>query len=454
MLLSKRGREWASHSSDLTIWQVLKDLWHPEQNPDGFVSLGVAENSLMHSEMTAYINSNVRIENAALTYGDGGSGSKALRIAMAKFLTRKLKPVVPIESSHICITNGVSCSIEHLCSVLGDEGDVVILGQPHYGAFIDDIELRPGTKVAQVAFGTVDPLSIEAVSAYERQIQKSTANGQKVVALILCNPHNPLGRCYSKEFLVDLMKLCEKYQVHFISDEIYALSVFRDSGAEAEKVVPFTSLASIPTEGLINPGLTHVLHGLSKDFGANGLRLGCIISQHNPSLHEALIPVAIYSYASSLVEVFATKLLMDDAFVDSYISENCRRLEKNYTLVRSWADGHKITYTKGTNAAFFLWTDLGTVFQNSQATGLISEDVNSNGNKQISDALKLNADIQAALLKNKVFLASGTSFGSELPGWFRIVFSQDEKNLREGLSRIERTLGLDNESVHLSTVRV
>jgi bifunctional pyridoxal-dependent enzyme with beta-cystathionase and maltose regulon repressor activities len=46
-----------------------------------------------------------------------------------------------------------------------------------------------------------------------------------------------------------------------------------------------------------------------------------------------------------------------------------------------------------------------------------------------------------ALLGEKVFLASGKQFGSERPGWFRIVFAHDVDYLRRGLERVLQALG-------------
>ncbi|KAK5322099.1 hypothetical protein LTR70_003946 [Exophiala xenobiotica] len=464
MALSTRGQQWAKLSSDMLIWKIIQDLWDPETNPDGYASLGVAENALMHEEMTKYLNENIHLQPNDLTYGNGGKGTKKLKEAMARFLTRKLKPVVPFEASHICITNGVSPSVEHLSSIFADAGDAFLLGQPHYGAFIPDIELRPETKVAQVSFGDTDPLSLKAVSAYERTIESCKSMNQKVAGLMLCNPHNPLGRCYSREYIIELMKLCQKHQIHLVSDEIYALSVFRQSDPTDDSVIPFTSLASIPTDGLIDPALTHVLYGLSKDFGANGLRLGCIASQHNPDLHNALTSVSIYSYISSLADSIATKLLSDDEFVDWYSAENNKRLEKHYDLVVAWAEEHGIEYAKGVNAAFFLWVNLGKTYDRSVQQGKIeAREVDKEKKlrlRRVEDSANeppeapaeaepndeagndIDVVVNDALLEQKVFLASGVQFGSERPGWFRIVFSQDEKLLRLGLSRIEKALGL------------
>jgi aspartate/methionine/tyrosine aminotransferase len=62
--------------------------------------------------------------------------------------------------------------------------------------------------------------------------------------------------------LVELMKLCQKYQIHLISDEIYALSVFKNP--EAPNAPGFVSVLSIDTTDIIDPHLVHVLWGMSK----------------------------------------------------------------------------------------------------------------------------------------------------------------------------------------------
>ena len=71
-----------------------------------------------------------------------------------------------------------------------------------------------------------------------------------------------LGRCYPRETLVALMRLCQKYQIHLLSDEIYALSVW--SNPENPQTEGFTSVLEIDMEGLISADLVHVFWGLSK----------------------------------------------------------------------------------------------------------------------------------------------------------------------------------------------
>lgn len=73
------------------------------------------------------------------------------------------------------------------------------------------------------------------------------------------------------------MRFCASKRIHLISDEIYALSIYDRDDCPSEK---FTSVRSIDYTGIIDPGLVHILYGMSKDFASGGMRLGCLISQN------------------------------------------------------------------------------------------------------------------------------------------------------------------------------
>lgn len=71
---------------------------------------------------------------------------------------------------------------------------------------------------------------------------------------------------------------CGSHKLHFVSDEIYAHSVF--DNPNVPNAIPFTSSIALDLTSLIDPLYHHVLYGASKDFCANGLRLGFICSQN------------------------------------------------------------------------------------------------------------------------------------------------------------------------------
>jgi len=89
---------------------------------------------------------------------------------------------------------------------------------------------------------------------------------------MLTNPHNPLGQCYSVEALRSIIQFCDEKKIHFISDEIYAMSQF--ASPDIPNPRPFVSALQIDLKDIgCDPSRVHVIWGLSKDLGSNGLRL-------------------------------------------------------------------------------------------------------------------------------------------------------------------------------------
>jgi aspartate/methionine/tyrosine aminotransferase len=425
--LSLRAQDASAAAAQNLMWDILVDTWCPSSNPDGYINVGVAENALMHTEILEYLNKNPKIPAEYLTYNDGGGGSNRLRRAIAQFLNRHLKPVTPLDAEQLVVTNGVSPAIEHVSWAFTDPGEGILLGRPFYGTFVPDLSTRPGATVVPVNFDDVDPFSAEAVSKYEEALlsfQEST--GKKVKALMLCHPHNPLGRCYPREVIIQLMQLCQRYQIHLISDEIYALSVFENTVDEYPAPVQFESALSIKLKDIIDPKLVHVLWGMSKDFGANGIRLGVIISQFSAEFHGALRAISLYSYSSGIADHMVAGLLEDDAFTESYIKENQKRLSESYAFAVEFLKKNGIDHATGCNAAFFLWVDLGKRYRELHPEIPAEEEV---GEK-----------VMQQLLQEKVFLASGALFGSEKDGWFRIVFTQPRDYLERALKRIVKAV--------------
>ncbi|EGY23402.1 ACC synthase [Verticillium dahliae VdLs.17] len=416
--LSVRGRDAALAKGATLFWEILKNLWHPDDNPSGFLSLAMAENSLMHSRLLPRLTECFEPTPHMLTYGDGTTGSNRLKSVMSAFLMRQLGPTVALEADHITITNGCCSALEQLAWAIADPGEAFLLGKPYFRAFLTTLGGRMHVNTVPVSFADADPLGLEAVKKYEEALLEAREKGQNIRGLILCNPHNPLGRCYPRDTIVRLMKLCQKYHIHLVSDEIYALSVW----GPGEQ---FYSCLSIDTKDVIDPSLIHVVWGASKDFGANGLRIGAVISQHNRELHTAIAFSSIHSSAASLAEASVANILEDTAWVDAYITDNRLKLAEHFVLVASWADNHQVSVEPGSNAAFFVWVDIGTPFRASHPEMTADEAATALGK---------------ALWDQKVLLAAGEQFGAEKPGWFRVVYSLDRRDLDEGLRRIALAL--------------
>lgn len=422
-MLSQRAKDQIPLSAYDVMWEVMNDSWDPQENPQGYVNVGVAENRLMQFELEEYLSQVVDLRGSVLTYEDGPVGSLRLRTALARFLNRHLSPCRSLDPCHIIVTNGVTNALEHVSWAFANGGDAFLLGRPFYGAV--NLMQRANVRTWPVTFGQVDPFCLAAVRSYEIAIHSARQQGVDIRGLLLCSPHNPLGQCYPRHVLMAYLTLCSKYEIHLISDEIYALSTWRGP--------PFCSVLSLDINKFIDPSLVHVLWGVSKDFGVNGWRLGCIISPSNSALHAALKSVAIYSYVSSITDHIVTQVLQDDIFTETYVLENRRRLSTMYAFASEFLTQHNIPFHTGTNAAFFLWVDLGRAYSDRHPDRVAT--------REIAD------EVKQALWVQKVYVAHGGNFGSETTGMFRIVFSHPQYYLEEALHRIHRAIECGIKSV-------
>lgn len=204
---------------------------------------------------------------------------------MANLITTYFHPTTPVSPNHIVFTNGVT-SLNAICALsLTNPGDGILLGQPIYGSFNGDLRVPSDCQLIYTSFHGDDTFGLDAVAWYEKTLLQAQDETRVTIrALLICNPHNPLGRCYSRKTLEALLQFCQKYQIHLISDEVYALSVYGSGDS-----IGFVSVLSIDPVPLgVDPALVHVLYGMSKDFAAAGLRLGCLISQNQRFLQAAL----------------------------------------------------------------------------------------------------------------------------------------------------------------------
>ena len=128
-----------------------------------------------------------------------------------------------------------------------------------------------------------DSLNFGAVDALKGAYATAT-DPSRIKALVLTNPHNPFGQCYPPEVLRELLCFCETRGLHFVSDEVYALSSFESTSV----LPPFCSALSLVRnlpetdveqrhhgKDIIDPARVHVVWSMSKDFGSSGIRMVC-----------------------------------------------------------------------------------------------------------------------------------------------------------------------------------
>ncbi|OUM62741.1 hypothetical protein PIROE2DRAFT_21743, partial [Piromyces sp. E2] len=245
--------------------------YHPETNPNGIINLGTAENELNNVEILSKLN-NPKISTVTaeqLLYGPN-PGSDKLRIEIAKLLNRYLKPKVAFTMENICVRNGCG-PLTNLCGeVLFDHGDAVLVPGPYYGGF--EADLKYGSRVCTIP---VPHCEGDCLRVDEDALEKALKNANRPVkGIIIANPNNPFGRCYSAEQLLLFCNFAKSHGLIVICDEIYGLSTWRDITEEnIEEGKRIEDYHYLP-----DPENTHGLWGFSKDFCLNGLRIGCTIS--------------------------------------------------------------------------------------------------------------------------------------------------------------------------------
>ena len=121
-------------------------------------------------------------------------------------------------------------------------------------------------------------------------------------------------------------------------------------------------------------------------------------------------------------------MLSDNKFLSFYIPTNQARLSAAYVRATDFLKQHNIPYYPGSNAAFFLWVELRSVYLKNQAKEA----------KKLTEeeGREIDEEIQQRLLKKKVALGKGEAYGAEEGGWWRIVFSHPQNYMGQGLKRV------------------
>ena len=154
---------------------------------------------------------------------------------------------------------GLVPAINLCCHAFTGPGDSVMTATPVYPPFISapDYAERELIKVP-LCLDSEDRWTLD-IGAMEAAIQPHTK------IFVLCSPHNPVGRVFSKEELTALADFCERHDLILISDEIHCDLVF---DAEAKHTLTATLSEQIAdrTVTLMAPSKTYNLPGLACAF--------------------------------------------------------------------------------------------------------------------------------------------------------------------------------------------
>jgi bifunctional pyridoxal-dependent enzyme with beta-cystathionase and maltose regulon repressor activities len=153
---------------------------------------------------------------------------------------------------------------------------------------------------------------------------------------------------------------------------------------------------------------------------------------------RACVANSEFSGPSSLSDLAASSILSDDAFLEAFIKTNRLRLAQNYKIATEFLVTHDIPYKEGSNAGLFVWADLFAPNQTKIKSLVIKQQ--DAGKASQETLVAMEEEMTDVLLKHRIFLASGGDFGTDVSGWFRIVFAHERTYLLEGLERMVRAV--------------
>ncbi|XP_029866176.1 1-aminocyclopropane-1-carboxylate synthase-like protein 1 isoform X2 [Aquila chrysaetos chrysaetos] len=416
--LSARGARIAGGAPgllDAGFALYVADAFDRELNPQGILNLGTSENKLcfdLLEERLTRPDMNY-LEPHLFQYSDT-QGTRSFREEIAKFLTDYARAAKALNPEHITVMNGCCAVFATLSTVLCDPGDGYLIPAPYYGGINSKTWLYGGIQPVHV------PLSSEVtdeeghpfqltVEKLEAALQSAKKQGIRVRALILINPHNPLGDIYPAQLLKECLEFAHRYELHVIMDEIYMLSVYDDT--------TFTSVLSL--DCLPDPERTHFMWGFSKDFGMSGIRVGVLYTR-NHEIRKAVNQLAVFHSCPGPVQHVLSQFLRDRDWLDNvFFPTNKKRLkEAQNILVDGLADvGIPVLKSSG---GLYVWADFRKFLK--------------------SQTFEAELELWQKLLDKKLLISPGKAFYCYEPGWFRLVFSNSVDIIYLCIQRLEQML--------------
>ncbi|MBC2745064.1 MAG: pyridoxal phosphate-dependent aminotransferase [Desulfosarcina sp.] len=305
-----------------------------------------------------------------------------------------------IEPGWIVSTPGVVPAVNFLVRTFTGPGKKVLIQRPVYYPFFNAIENNGGEIISSSLI-----LNDGRYEMDFKDFEKKAAD-PAVTLFILCSPHNPVGRVWTREDLAQVGEICLKHRVLVVADEIHADLLY--------KGVTFTSFAAISEEMAWN---TVVCTAPSKTFNLAGLHTSNIIIP-NPSLmhrfQQTLNSCGMGKWANPFgVLACETAYREGEPWLEQvmvYIEDNLDYLQE---FIENNIPGIRVIRPEGT---YLVWLDC-------RELGL---------DKWALKRLMMN--------KARIFPDEGFIFGPEGEGFERINIACPRSILKDALERIRRAV--------------
>lgn len=308
-----------------------------------------------------------------------------------------------INREDIIYTSGVVPAVSAVIKALTLPGDQVIVQGPVYNCFFSSIRNNGCETVSNSLIYNKEELRYEIdFDDLERKLAHERAR-----LMLICNPHNPGGRVWTRDELTRVAELCHKYGVRVVSDEIHCELTLYDN-----EYVPFGSLPDELSHGSIT------CCSPSKAFNTAGLQIANIVCRDAEVRNR--IDRAININEVCDVNPFGV-IALQAAYSDEgyeWLTQLRAYISSNYDLLLERFARElpkcKVMRMEGT---YLAWIDCSELH--------ISSD-----------------EIEEMLMhENKVWVNAGSMYGTEGAAFIRINMACTSELLNEGITRIVNGLG-------------
>lgn len=304
-----------------------------------------------------------------------------------------------IKKEDIVLIEGVVPAISIAVQALTNEGDAVLINTPVYPPFARTVRLNHRKLVTNPLLERNGHFEID-FEALERQFAT-----EQVKLYILCSPHNPGGRIWSREELVSIGRLCQQYGVLLISDEIHQdLALFGHTHHSFNTVSPDFKDFAI------------VLSSATKTFNIAGTKNSFVLIE-NPSLRKKFQDRQLVNNQHEVptVGLIATEVALTQG--KAWLEELKTVLEQNIDYAIQYLTTHTAIRAMKPEGTYLIWLDFS-------AYGLSNEEIQ-----------------EKLLTEAKVVLNDGATFGQEGTCHARFNIAAPFSVVEEACERIAGVFG-------------
>lgn len=304
-----------------------------------------------------------------------------------------------MEEDWLIFCTGVVPAISSIVRKLTTPNENVLILTPVYNIFFNSI-VNNGCRVLEC------PLKYEN-NNYEIDyvdFEAKLSNPQTTL-MIMCNPHNPVGKIWDKETLIRVGELCKKHNVTVISDEIHC-----DITRPSTEYIPFAAAS----ETCKDISITCVAP--TKCFNIAGLQTAAVCVPNALLRHKVWRGLNTDEVAEP--NSFAT-LAAITAFEkgEAWLNELCQYVFKNRTFAEEYIANNipKLTVVPA-DATYLLWVDISQVFEDGIAA------------------------YETIREKTGLFINEGNEYGEAGKKFVRINLACPLATVKEGMERLKKAI--------------